>query len=641
MAPRSRSNILTLKFIIDTLVWTAAAPAAFLLRVAHPLQYGRAILFYTALGFPFKLGLIWAKGLFRHTWRRTSLNDLFDILWVTAILGLVMGGLTWLWRAFGLGGIAFALPRSIPLLEAALGILFLGGARFVTRGMEERYLRRYTHAPSDTKKVLIAGAGEGGTLLAREIQHHPEMHITLVGFVDNNASRTGSRVLGLPVLGTLADLPAVVKHYGVEEVLIAMPKAPGKTVRQVIDLCNQAGVPYRIMPALHEILTGKVLVSQIRPVKLEDLLRREPVTLDMHSIAAYLTGKNVLITGAGGSIGAEIVRQVLRFHPKRVILLGRGEYSIYQISKEIRSNWPEQNFVSVIADLRNTPRLRRVMREYQPQVIFHAAAHKHVPLMEAQPDEAVLNNVIGTWNLVQAAQEAGVERFVNISTDKAVNPTSVMGATKRVSEFIVQAAAAEAKPHQVFVSVRFGNVLGSRGSVVPLFQEQIRRGGPITITHPEMRRYFMTIPEAAQLVLQAAGIGQNGAVYVLDMGEMVKIVDLAKDLIRLSGYHEDEIPIVFTGLRPGEKLYEELLTAEEGVESTRHQQIFIAKVQPVDKDWLEKHLQRLRAAAETGDDNAIRRLFLAMIPTYTPWNGNARSLSAVKMIEPDAASEEG
>ncbi|NPA31298.1 MAG: polysaccharide biosynthesis protein, partial [Chloroflexi bacterium] len=450
-----------------------------------------------------------------------------------------------------------------------------------------------------------------------------EMGLEPVAFLDDDPAKQGSTILGVPVWGPLDRLPEAVRHLKVDEVLISMPSAPGAVVRKIIHACQEIGVAYRTIPALHEILSGQVLINQIRPVKVEDLLRREPVQLDLDSIASYLSGKVVLVTGAGGSIGSEIVRQVIRFKPRFMVLLGRGENSLYELEKEIRFRWPDLPYALVVADVRDETRLRQIFQRFRPQIVFHAAAHKHVPLMEANPEEAILNNVFGTQNVVQAALDFGVERLVNISTDKAVNPTSVMGASKRVAEYIVQAAAAQARPEQVLVSVRFGNVLGSRGSVVPLFQEQIRRGGPVTVTHPEMRRYFMTIPEAAQLVLQAAGLGDNGAVYVLDMGEPVKIVDLARDLIRLSGFSEEDIPIVFTGQRPGEKLFEELLTAEEGVTSSRHEKIFVARTPPVAREWLEPRLERLYQAARAGDAAAIRQVLQEMIPTYRAWRADA------------------
>lgn len=616
MSPEVQAPVVfALKFLADVGLWLLAAPLAFWLRVEHLAPYIRAVGFYTLMGVPLKAGLVWFTGLHRQSWRRASLWDLSRLAWTVGLYGSVTLTLVWLWRKFALH-VLLILPRSVPLIEMALSLLLLGGVRFGVRWMHEVLDRR--RKPSTKRRILLVGAGEAGTMLVREMQRHPEYGLP-VAFLDDDKAKQGTTVLGVPVVGPLADLPKVVQAERVDEVLIAMPTAPGRVIRQVVELCQQANVPSRTIPALHEILGGKVLIQQARPIQVEDLLRREPVQLDLEGIAAYLTGKRILVTGAGGSIGSEIVRQVIRFHPQMLVLLGRGENSLYELAKELRFRWPELPFRLVVADIRDEAHIHRIFARWRPQIVFHAAAHKHVPLMELQPDEAVRNNVFGTWNVVRAAQEREVERLVNISTDKAVNPTSVMGATKRVAEYIVQVAAAQARPGQSFVSVRFGNVLGSRGSVVRLFQEQIRRGGPVTITHPEMRRYFMTISEATQLVLQAGGLGENGAVYVLDMGEPVKIVELARDLIHLSGFDEEEIPIKIIGMRPGEKLFEELLTAEEGTMATRHEKIFAARVPPVKAEWLQDYLQRLQDAAWAGDAHRIRALLQEMIPSYRPF----------------------
>ncbi len=610
--------LLAVKFVLDAGLWLLAAPLAFLLRLDNWQAYAPAIRFYTLLGAPFKLGLIWFAELYRQSWRRVGMHDLMVLIRTVGLFGVSMMSFVWLWHSLGLRNPMLAFPRSVPILETVLGLLLLGGARFGWRWMLEFRARRRHAAPG--RRVLLVGAGEAGTMVAREMLRHPEMGLIPVAFLDDDPTKQGMTILGVPVWGPLDRLADAVSQFQIDEVLIAMPSAPGSVVRKIIQACQDVGVPYRTIPALHEILSGQVLIRQIRPVKVEDLLRREPIRLDLDSIASYLSDKVVLVTGAGGSIGSEIVRQVIRFRPRFMVLLGRGENSLYELEKAIRFRWPDLAYAVVVADVRDANRLRHIFERFRPQIVFHAAAHKHVPLMEANPEEAILNNVFGTQNVVQLALDFGVERLVNISTDKAVNPTSVMGASKRVAEYIVQAAAAQAKPGQVFVSVRFGNVLGSRGSVVPLFQEQIRRGGPVTVTHPDMRRYFMTIPEAAQLVLQAAGLGDNGAVYVLDMGEPIRIVDLARDLIRLSGFREDEIPIVFTGLRPGEKLFEELLTAEEGTVMSRHEKIFIARTAPVDRAWLEHHLERLYQAARAGDAQGIRHILRDLIPTYQPWH---------------------
>lgn len=607
-----------LKFAIDLLLWASAAPIAFWLRLDNPWpQYSHMVLLYTALGFPLKALLIYGFGLHRQSWHKVGVRDL-EALAKAIGLGVIV-----LAAAAFLSPPELRVPRSVPLIAGGIAFLLMGGARLLDRLLHERVRGA---APGEARKILVVGAGEAGTMIVREMLRHPEAKLLPVGFLDDEPSKRRQKFLGLPVLGSLDDLPQAVEATEADEVLIAIPSAPGRVVRRVVELARQAKLSYRIIPGVYEILSGRVSISQIREVDLEDLLRREPVRLDLAEITGYLENRVVLVTGAGGSIGSEIVRQVARFRPRRVILLGRGENSLYQIERELERTWPELDYCTVIADVRQREKMERVFEIYRPQVVFHAAAHKHVPLMERNPDEAIFNNVGGTRNLVELSLKHRVERFVNISTDKAVNPTSVMGASKRVAEYLVEGAARKAGPGQVFASVRFGNVLGSRGSVIPLFREQIRMGGPVTVTHPEMTRYFMTIPEAAQLVLQAGGLGQNGAVYVLDMGEPVRILDLAHDLIRLSGLEPGvDIELVFTGTRPGEKLFEELLTAEEGTEASKHEKIYVARKTGLPESQLANLLERLFAAARLGDEQQIRLALKSLIPTYvttaTPADG--------------------
>jgi len=602
------------KFATDLLLWFIAGLLALALRLdGFPVRYWNAITFYLLLGLPIKATLITAFGLHRQSWRSVGVRDLYALAEVVGLGTLVLSALGFFIRPH------LAIPRSVPLIEGGVALLLLGGVRLAARMFHERV--RLTRVAKDkkTSRVLIVGAGEAGRMLAREMLRHPEAGLVPVGFLDDDPAKRRQRHVGLSVLGRIKDLPKAVTRAQADEVLIAIPSAPGSVVRRVVELAREAGVRHRILPGIYEILSGKVSISQIREVDVEDLLRRDPVRLDLEEIADYLRGRVVLVTGAGGSIGSEIVRQVARFHPEQVILLGRGENSLYQIERELERAWPELVWRTVVADIRDREKMEYVFSLYRPQVIFHAAAHKHVPMMELNPDEAVFNNVGGTKNLAELALSHGVERFVNISTDKAVNPTSVMGASKRVAEYLVQWAAQRANKGQVFVSVRFGNVLGSRGSVIPLFKEQIRLGGPVTVTDPRMTRYFMTIPEAAQLVLQAGGLGYNGSVYVLDMGEPVKIEDLARGLIKLSGFEPDtDIQIVYTGIRPGEKLYEELLTAEEGTEMSEHEQIFIAKTASVDEQTLTRLIAGLFHAASKRDGEAIREAFSRLIPTYAP-----------------------
>ena len=598
-----------IKFLLDLSLWTLAAPIALVLRLEGlPPQYREAAVVYTLLGVPLKALLIALFGLHRQAWSRVGVRDLLRLGVAVATGGGILFAFALLLSAY------LPLPRSVPIISAALAFLFLGGMRLGVRLYWESKRGKGVRG----RRVLVVGAGEAGSMVVREMLRHPEAGLYPVGFLDDDPNKRGQTIAGVRVWGALDDLPRMARALEAEEVLVAIPSAPGAVVRKVVDLARAAGIQYRILPGIYEILSGRVGISQIREVRLEDLLRREPVRLRVEEIAGYLEGRVVLVTGAGGSIGSELVRQVARFSPELVILLGRGENSLFLLERELEASYPELQYKVVVADVRNQDRMRRIFQLYRPHVVFHAAAHKHVPLMEAHPDEAIFNNVRGTQTVAELCLEFKVERLVNISTDKAVNPTSVMGASKRVAEQVVAWAALRALPGQSFVSVRFGNVLGSRGSVVPIFLEQIKRGGPVTVTHPEMRRYFMTIPEAAQLVLQAGGMGGKGEVYVLDMGEPVRILDLAKDLIRLAGLEPyRDIDIVFTGMRPGEKLFEELLTAEEGVEASRHQKIWVAKKGQLPPDFPQL-LEELYRVSRLYDGQRIREVLQRLVPSYHP-----------------------
>ncbi len=599
------------KIGIDLLLWAFATPLAFAIRLEPPYQaplvMGMVVLLVATL--PFKAFAIVALRFHHRSWRKFGFRDL-------PVLGAGVAGvllLSYLVRAF-LGDWA-TVPRSVPVVEAMVAILLMGSFRAFVRARSERFVRR-PHDRHRVRRVLVAGAGESGTMIAREMQRHASARLVPVGFLDDDASKQGRSFWGVRVMGGLADMERVAEREGAEELIIAMPSASGETVRRYVEAARQIDLPHRIIPALHDLLSGRVTISQLREVNLEDLLRRAPIQLETGEIEAYLRGRRVLVTGAGGSIGSEIVRQVARFGPAGIVLLGRGENSIFLIEQEMRRDWAGVCIHPVICDVRDEDKLRQVFEQFQPEVVFHAAAHKHVPLMEINPDQAVFNNVRGTRNVAGLALDYGVQRFVNISTDKAVNPTSVMGASKRAAEHVVYGASQQARDAQSFVSVRFGNVLGSRGSVVPFFQAQIAAGGPVTVTHPEMKRYFMTIPEASQLVLQAGALGANGAVYVLDMGEPVKIVDLARDLILLSGLEPDvDVKITFAGIRPGEKLFEELLTAEEGTDASRHAKIYVARKNGFEADQLDAHLNALFDAAATRDGEQVRRALLEMIPS--------------------------
>ncbi|BDG37658.1 polysaccharide biosynthesis protein [Saccharococcus caldoxylosilyticus] len=465
-------------------------------------------------------------------------------------------------------------------------VILIGGSRFVWRVFRDRYIT----PNANKRRTLIIGAGAAGTMVARQLVNNPEAELKPIAFIDDDPNKQKLQFFNIPVMGTTKDIEDVVRALRIEHIIIAIPSLTKKELNRIFEQCAKTNAKTQIVPKLEDIVTGKVSVSQFRDVQVEDLLGREPVELDIESISSYIENKVILVTGAGGSIGSEICRQVCQFHPKKIVLLGHGENSIYQIDTELRNQYKDQiDIVPVIGDIQDRERMFEVMEEHKPHVVYHAAAHKHVPLMEYNPKEAVKNNIFGTKNVAEAAATFGVQTFVLISTDKAVNPTNVMGATKRFAEMIIQQLDKQSKTK--FVAVRFGNVLGSRGSVIPLFKKQIQAGGPVTVTHPDMTRYFMTIPEASQLVIQAGALAKGGEIFVLDMGEPVKIVDLAKNLIKLSGYTVEEIGIEFTGIRPGEKLFEELLNENEVHPEQVFPKIFIGKATMVDEKILRDFME--------------------------------------------------
>jgi len=467
-----------------------------------------------------------------------------------------------------------------------------------------------------TQRILIVGAGDAGTMVAREMRRNPQLSMTPVGFLDDDPVKIGKTMTGVPVLGDTRMLQDAVRSARIDGVVIAMPTAPGRTVRRIVESCAASDVKSQIIPGVFELLDGRVDVSRLRKIEITDLLRRSPVKGDS-TITEFVTQRVVMITGAGGSIGSELARQIANASPSRLILVGHGENSIFETEAELRRTFPRVRINSVIVDIRDSPRLTHVFDRLPPAIVFHAAAHKHVPLMEENPEEAITNNVIGTQNVVNEAMRIGVERFVLISTDKAVSPNSVMGASKRIAEAIVRQAAQ--RSGRAFVAVRFGNVLGSRGSVVHTFKQQIENGGPITVTHPEMTRFFMTIPEAVHLVLQASGNGKGGELFVLDMGEPIKIVDLARDLIKLSGLTEDDVPIVFSGVRPGEKMHEALFDPGMQTRPTTHPEVLevIGPDVLLGRD-LDALIGELERAACQGDRVTIDALFAEAIPGFVP-----------------------
>ena len=608
-------------FLIDLVLLPATAVLAFVLRLdATGLEvYAGSILLFVALSVPVKLITFYAMGLYRRLWQYASVGELLEIALATGISEAVTVLLLFFVMLFLDAGQGF--PRSIPFIDGLLTLLAVGGPRLaarLVRQRQERTLRRGRLVQE--KKVLIMGAGSAGAMIVDEMRGNPQLGLEPIGFLDDDRRKHGVWIHGVPVLGGRERIPELAQQYDIAEVIIAIPTATGSAIREMLAVCSQAGVPARTVPGLFDILSGQVSVSQIRDVDIEDLLRREPVQTDTSSVEGMLRNCRVLITGAGGSIGGELCRQIANCSPETLILVGHGENSIFAIANELLQLWPGLPIEMVIADVRDLGRLQQVFRKHRPETIFHAAAHKHVPLMEVNVAEAVTNNVQGTANLLRLAEAHHVGRFVFVSTDKAVNPSSIMGATKRVAELLVQASAWRSE--RPYVAVRFGNVLDSRGSVVPLFREQIGRGGPVTITHPEVQRYFMTIPEAVQLVLQASALGEGGEVFALDMGEPIRIVDLAEDLIHLSGLEVGgDIEIVYTGLRPGEKLFEEVFLASEEYQPTRHEKIFASLnglhglTSAVE---LERVVEELLPLAQWGDEDRIRAKLKEIVPEYEP-----------------------
>ncbi len=562
-----------------------------------------------------KLAVFNAFGLYRRYWRYASVQDLIAVLLACSASFVAMG-------VFVAAGLVlnplFEFSRAVLFLDGLLTFLAAAAVRLSVRVIaESRERRREPKNGVPAKRVLVVGAGLAGTLVVREMARNPHLGMTPVGFLDDERDKLGKQIHGIPVLGTTKSLEVVAQERRIDEVIIAMPTAPGHRLRSIGEQCRLLGMASRTMPGVFELLDGNVSVSRLRQIEIADLLRRAQVMPAANS-ATYVAGRVVLVTGAGGSIGSELCRQVARSRPASLILLGHGENSIFDVQVELRERYPDLNVIAVIADIRDQRRLRRVFGRLRPAIVFHAAAHKHVPLMEDNSEEAVSNNIVGTHNVLEASMEFGVDRFVLISSDKAVSPSSIMGASKRVAEMLVRDAAR--RPSQKYVVVRFGNVLGSRGSVVPQFKRQIERGGPVTLTHPDMKRFFMTIPEAVHLVLEAGGMGRGGELFVLKMGEPVRILDLAQDLIRLSGLSLDDVAITYTGIRSGEKMEEALWETGAFTEATAHPDVLRVIETDHATDCRAQELAvALRAVVEEGDELQVKAMLLRQIPTFAPF----------------------
>jgi len=591
--------------IHDLLMVALAWLLAFVLRYNFALDTGEWLaLMQSLLVLVLVQGLVsWRFGLYKGVWRFASLPDLWNII-RAVFLGALAAGL-----AMFLANRLENVPRTSLILYPLFAVFLLGAPRTLYRMWKDHSLN--FHKAGNRKRVLIVGAGRAGEMLARDMLRD-DLYFP-VGFVDDSRRWQGAKVHGLPVLGVVDDLAAVAEDAVADVVVIAIPSANATQMQRIVERCEQAGVPFRTLPRMGSLFSGQPTMREVREVAIEDLLGREQVVLDWRGISNALAGKTVLVTGAGGSIGSELCRQIARLGPARLIAFERSEFNLYSIDLELRRAFPELALASQLGDVTDPVAVRRVLEVFHPQVIFHAAAYKHVPLLEDQPREAVRNNILGTRTVVQAAEQAGCGTFVLISTDKAVRPGNVMGATKRAAELYCQALSRRASMR--VITVRFGNVLGSAGSVVPLFQKQIGAGGPVTVTHPEITRYFMTIPEACQLILQAGVMGKGGEIFVLDMGQPVKVRYLAEQMIRLAGkVPGKDIKITFTGLRPGEKLYEELFYAQEQLAKTGHDKILLAQSVPVDWERLNRLFDALEAAGAAYDQEALQLLLRELVP---------------------------
>ena len=570
-----------------------------------PAEFQAAALTTLVWVVPLQAAAFWRFGLYRGIWRFASLPDLKRIVLAIGLAALLIP------LVLILFGVSAVVPRSVLILDPLLLVILMGGSRMAYRAWKEHRLASVLHP--DSKPVLVAGAGSAADFLLRELARNPSgFHV--VGLLDDSRDKQGRLVQGIPVLGTLDDVAAYAQSMGVDDVVLALPSTAHEVRKRITQICSEAGLNVLTVPSLEDLVAGRVSVSSLRPIELDDLLGRDPVELDDSGLHQLLTGQVVMVTGAGGSIGSELCRQIARFDPAKLVLFEQSELALYAMEEELSTRFQGLQIAPVIGDVKDAVWVNQVMAGHRPAVVFHSAAYKHVPLMEGcNAWEAVRNNVLGTQVVAAAAQAHGVGKFVMISTDKAVNPTNVMGATKRLAEMTCQAMQ---KPSGTrFVSVRFGNVLGSSGSVIPKFQKQIEAGGPVTVTHPEITRFFMSISEAAQLVLQAGLMGEGGEIFVLDMGEPVKIAELARLMIRLSGADEDRIRIEYTGLRPGEKLYEELLADDESTLPTPHPKLRVAKARAADAGWYAECLTWL-AHPDTYDEAAVKRQLQTWVPEY-------------------------
>ena len=570
-----------------------------------PPEYARAALEFLPYYILASLVIFFLARMYSTMWSVAGVREALHVVAACGLASLV--------QIAGMMLLQLSVPRSFFLVSFAALCAEELGIRLSYRVVISLF---GNHSKKEAKRIMIVGAGTSGSVILKEMTTSSLVNGCVVCFVDDDKNKAGKFLNGVPVAGNRNDIPRLAEEYKIDEIYIAIPSASAKERKAIIEICRETGCQVKILPGIYQLINGEVSIAKLRNVEIEDLLGRDPIRVNLDEIMGYVSGKVVLVTGGGGSIGSELCRQVASHNPKQLIIFDIYENNAYDIQLELKEKYPDLDLVVLIGSVRNTHRIETVFKKYRPDIVYHAAAHKHVPLMEDSPNEAIKNNVFGTYKTAKAADKYGTKRFVLISTDKAVNPTNIMGASKRMCEMVVQMMNARSKTD--FVAVRFGNVLGSNGSVIPLFKKQIEQGGPVTVTHPDIIRYFMTIPEAVSLVLQAGAYAKGGEIFVLDMGEPMKILDLAKNLIRLSGYTPDvDIPIVFTGLRPGEKLYEELLMNEEGMQDTPNKLIHIGKPIEFDMERFEEQLEELYVTANE-DGDGIREDVMRIVGTYHP-----------------------
>ena len=615
-------------FFADVLLLAAAFIGSHLIRFEFDIPIYFLALFKRMLPWVLltKLSCFYYFGLYRGMWRYTSISDLLKIIKASTIATVVIVSFI-LFKSRFIG-----YSRSVFLLDWCLTILLICGFRLGVRLFFEHFSKEeptptnflsafkfLAKSKKENKNLIIIGAGDCGEKIYREIHDNASLRYNVVGFLDDNQKKTGRTIHGIPILGRIDEIEAVIKKVGADVGLIAIPSAKREQMRRIVELCNSSGIPFKTIPSYGELIDGRVSVKAIRDVAYRDLLGREVIQLDEEQIGSYLKGQPVMVTGAGGSIGSELCRQICRFRPKSIILYERAESPLYEIELELKQNFDNVNVVTLLADVQDKKQLEKAFETYMPQTVFHAAAYKHVPMLELQPWKAIKNNILGTANLVEISNKFNVDRFVFVSTDKAVRPANIMGTSKRIAEMLVQSQNGRKLSNTRFMIVRFGNVVGSVGSVVPLFKKQIETGGPVTVTHPDVTRFFMTIPEACQLILQAGSMGSGGEIFLLDMGTSIKIDDMARDLIRLSGFEPGvDIKLEYIGLRPGEKLYEELIIEGEGIVPTSHEKIMVLKGIESDLQLLNGKINELAIMADDQEVDKIKAKFKEIVPEYGP-----------------------